>query len=383
MPRFKSIGFIPAATSPIIHQTKSCKIRRGNRDSFITFRCSISSLICFHVYIRWGNCGMKLKFQQVIREFLIRLSAFVISLSLLVACVNQPIAMTPQLMQQIDRLETVLFVEQDNIKIEVSDTNGGATGLLGFVIGAAIDSARRGNSEKNSVGLVDSLRSFQFRERMHEQLNAELNRVKAIQLLRPSQLQTTDTEALRLIALQRSSASALQFVNVTYRLLNSSLVMTADVQMYPKSQRLMSLRQKPNSQSLLDEGNLILRKNFFFVSEMIGVDVIQNSLKQGISNLAWQIALELERLQADTTMTTALAPVTIGAGNLAVTNPSLPALSPGAAGTDNLDVTLFGMWRGKLECGAYFGRGQVSNPRPWTVQVEMVIDNKSVTILKC
>jgi hypothetical protein len=80
----------------------------------------------------------------------------------------------------------VLFVEQDNIKIEASDTNAGTTGLLGFVIGAAIAFVRRSKSEKNAEGLGDSLRTFQFRERMHEQLNAELHRVKAIELLRPS-----------------------------------------------------------------------------------------------------------------------------------------------------------------------------------------------------
>jgi hypothetical protein len=182
------------------------------------------------------------------------------------------------------------------------------------------------------------------------------------------------------MALQRSSASAMQFVRVSDSLLNSSLGMTSGIQMYPKSQSLMSLRQKPNSQSLLDEGNQILRKNFFYLSEMIGVDVIQNSLKLGTSNLAWQIALELDRLQADSTMTTALASVRIGAGNLAITGQSLMYSSPSAARTDTLDVMRLGMWRGKLDCDAYFGRGQISNPRPWTVRVEMVIDNKGVTL---
>lgn len=94
----------------------------------------------------------------------------------LVACVAPPVSLTPQLQQNLDSLQAIAFIPQENLDVDVTPGNPGATGLIGALLVAAIDDSRRTKAQQASAGLIDALRDFGFRECMPRQFDAEFAR---------------------------------------------------------------------------------------------------------------------------------------------------------------------------------------------------------------
>lgn len=283
------------------------------------------------------------------------------------ACVAPPVALTPQLQQNLSSLQVIALIPQSNLDVDVTPGNPGATGLLGALIVSAIDDSRRSKAQQASGGLVAALSDFGFRDRMPRQMEAEFARLSPALLTSPVQLETTDSESQRRILYDTSRANAVLFTSVTYKLVDAKLVVAAHSVMYPKSPNLMAFRPRPNNANPLDEGNAIYRKAFTFRSEMTAPDRIDRTLAEGMANVAWQLASDMGHVagSANALRTVALPPV----GRTA-------SISPARGGA------LSGSWAGAYRCGRWLGAGTVRNAEGFTVRAELSLKDGKATLVR-
>jgi hypothetical protein len=233
----------------------------------------------------------------------ISLAHFTVPLALtglLSGCAAPPMALSPQAHKAIESVHTVVFVPQTTLDVDVTPGNPGATGLIGALIVQAIDESRRATAQKAQVTVVDAVTGFDFRSRMSNQLNAEFARVRSVRLATPVQLETIDSESQRRIAYDRSPASAVLFTHVNYRYIDGKVIVSAINLMYPKARVLMSLRAKPNEANPLDEGNAIYRRTFIFTRQAVVRENVRESLAEALSNVAWQLAADLNHMGSGT-----------------------------------------------------------------------------------
>jgi hypothetical protein len=229
------------------------------------------------------------------------LAVFLAAAALLSGCVTPPMPLSPQAHKAIESVQTILYVPQNTLDVDVTPGNSGATGLLGALIVQAIDEARRANAQKAQLTVVEAVNDFDFRARMANQVSAEFARVQSLRLRTPVQLETVDSDSQRRIAFDRSQASAVLFSRVAYKFLEGKIVVTASNLMYPKARTLMALRTKPNDANPLDDGNVIYRRTFTFTRRAVTRDNVRESLGEGLSNVAWQLAADLNHMGAGST----------------------------------------------------------------------------------
>jgi hypothetical protein len=229
------------------------------------------------------------------------LALFLVAAALLAGCATPPMPLSPQAHKAIESVQPILYVPQNTLDVDVTPGNSGATGLLGALIVQAIDEARRANAQKAQLTVVEAVNDFDFRTRMANQLSAEFARVQSLRLRTPVQLETVDSDSQRRIAFDRSQASAVLFSRVSYKFLEGKVVVTASNLMYPKARALMALRTKPNDANPLDDGNVIYRRTFTFTRRGVTRDNVRESLGEGLSNVAWQLAADLNHMGAGST----------------------------------------------------------------------------------
>jgi hypothetical protein len=230
------------------------------------------------------------------------LAAFLLLPALLAGCAAPPMALSPQAHKAIESVQTVLYVPQNTLDVDVTPGNPGGTGLLGALIVQAIDDSRRAAAQKAQITVVEAVNNFDFRTRMANQLGAEFGRVQSLRLRTPVQLETIDSDSQRRIAFDRSQASAVLFTRVSYKFLEGKIVVTASNLMYPKARALMALRTKPNESNPLDDGNVIYRRTFTFTRRAVTRENVRDSLGEGLSNVAWQLAADLNHMGSGTTV---------------------------------------------------------------------------------
>jgi hypothetical protein len=283
--------------------------------------------------------------------------------------------LTPRLQQSLDSLQAVAFVPQANLDIDVTPGNPGATGLIGALIVAAVDESRRTKAQQASAGLVDALREFGFRERMSRQLDAEFARLRTPRVAGPVRLETTDSESQRRIIYDTSRASAVLFTSVSYKLVDAKLVVAGVAVMYPKAQKLMAFRSKPNNANPLDDGNAIYRKAFTYRSETIARDRIAQSLADGIANVAWQLASDMGHMagSGDTARTTALPPVAAGS------RPPGPVDAGVAAVRSSMPDS---QWSGSYRCGRLLGPAVATGQGSFDVKADMSVQAGMATLVR-
>jgi len=200
------------------------------------------------------------------------LAAFLVLAALLAGCATPPMPLSPQAHKAIESVQTILYVPQNTLDVDVTPGNPGGTGLLGALIVQAIDESRRASAQKAQITVVEAVNDFDFRTRMANQLSAEFGRVQSLRLRTPVQLETIDSDSQRRIAFDRSQASAVLFSRVSYKFLEGKIVVTASNLMYPKARGLMPLRAKPNDSNPLDDGNVIYRRTFTFTKRAVTRD---------------------------------------------------------------------------------------------------------------
>jgi hypothetical protein len=230
------------------------------------------------------------------------LAAFLVLATLLAGCATPPMPLSPQAHKAIESVQTILYVPQNTLDVDVTPGNPGGTGLLGALIVQAIDESRRAAALKGQITVVEAVNDFDFRTRMTNQLSAEFGRVQSLRLRTPVQLETIDSDSQRRIAFDRAQASAVLFSRVSYKFLEGKIVVTASNLMYPKARALMALRSKPNDSNPLDDGNVIYRRTFTFTQRAVTRENVRESLGEGLSNVAWQLAADLNHMGAGTSV---------------------------------------------------------------------------------
>jgi len=222
-----------------------------------------------------------------------RLSLFLIILTFLTGCALPQISLKKETQQDIQSAEIILFIPQNNLDVSIHPTEGGGGGLLGVLIAAGIDSARRSYAEKKAAPIIEQLQHYDFRAEMLKALSAEIEKINNIKFKISINLETVYSESQKTISFDKSDRNAVIFTTVAYRLQSGNLIVTSDSEMYPKSTSLYKFRSKPNDTNPIDAGNCIYRKTFEFTKQATTAENIKNSLAEGAASIAKQLVQDL------------------------------------------------------------------------------------------
>jgi hypothetical protein len=208
----------------------------------------------------------------------------------LAGCASTPqLSLTKQAQANIDRVDGILTITQNNLSVTVPATNPGNTGLIGALIVAAVDSARQSNAETAAAPMIEVLRDYDFRTVMLGALTEALAKTDPVKFSIPQRVEVIDSDSSKRIVFDQSTASAILFCNVGYRLESGNLIVTVNAVMYPKTESLKQFRYKPEESNPLDRGNAIYRKYFTFSKQA----VTPTNIKDGISDAATKLASHL------------------------------------------------------------------------------------------
>ncbi|MEI7431560.1 MAG: hypothetical protein WCL27_13985, partial [Betaproteobacteria bacterium] len=225
------------------------------------------------------------------REFFVKKLIFAIAIILTLAgCASTPqLSLTKQAQTNIERVDGILTIPQNNLSVTVPATNPGNTGLIGALIIAAVDSARQSSAEKDAAPMIEELRDFDFRTVMLGALTEALAKTDQNKFSIPQRVEVIDSDSSKRMAFDQSTASAILFCNVGYRLESGNLIVSVSAVMYPKTESLKQFRYKPEETNPLDRGNAIYRKYFTFSQQA----VTPSTIKEGISDAATKLARHL------------------------------------------------------------------------------------------
>ena len=222
----------------------------------------------------------------------IRAITLIVVIAALTGCAAPQISLTKQAQTNIDRVDGILTIPQNNLNVTVQATNPGNSGLLGALIVAAIDSARQSNAEKAAAPMLEPLRDYDFRSVMLNASTDALTKIVKVKVM-PLRVEVVASDSSKRIAFDQSTASAVFFCNVGYRLESGNLIVTAYAEMYPKIDRLKQFRNKPEEANPLDSGNVIYRKTFTFTKQAVTPITIKENLSEAATNVAQQLAADL------------------------------------------------------------------------------------------
>lgn len=223
----------------------------------------------------------------------LRAVVLAVGLGVLTGCAAPQISMTKQVQTNIEKVQGTLEIPQNNLDVTVQATNPGNTGLIGALVATAIDSARQSSAEKEAAPILNSLRDYDFRVVMLKASNDALTQIDKLKFDIPLRVDQVSSDSARRIAFDQSTASAVLFCKVGYRLEHGRLIVNATAEMYPKVAALKAFRAKPDESNPLSEGNAIYRKTFTSVKQAITPNNVQASLSEAAANVARQLAADL------------------------------------------------------------------------------------------
>ena len=100
-------------------------------------------------------------------------------------------------------------------------------------------------------------------------------------------------DSAKRIAFDQSTASAIFFCNVGYRLESGNLIVTVNAEMYPKAEALKKYRNMPEEENPINRGNAIYRKAFAFSQQAVTPETIKANLSEAATKLASLLAADL------------------------------------------------------------------------------------------
>lgn len=227
---------------------------------------------------------MNLRFKIISAVFI----AFVLT-----GCAAPQISMTKQAQASIEQVEGVLTMPQSTLAVTVPATNPGNTGLLGALIAAGVDSARQSSAEKTAAPILETLRGYDFNAVMLAEVTETLGKTENLKFAMPLRVDTVDSDSAKRIAFDKSKASAVLFCRVYYRLESGNLIVTSNLEMFPKDNALKQFRSKPQDSNPIDEGNAIYRKTFTFTKQAITSTNVKSGLAEAAKSLSKQMAEDL------------------------------------------------------------------------------------------
>ncbi len=227
----------------------------------------------------------------------LRSIVFTIVVASLAGCATTsqvPLAKNAQ--ANIERVEGILIIPQNNIEVTVEASNPYAFGgVVGALVAVAIDSRLQLIAEKAATPILESLRDYNFRAVMLDVSIEELSKVDKVKFAMPLSVRAVESQSARRVVFDQSTASALLFCNVGYRLESGNLIVTATAEMYPKIDALKQFRIKPNSTNPLDGGNAIYRRVFTLAKQAVTPTTVIERLSEAVSDVARQLADDLNQ----------------------------------------------------------------------------------------
>lgn len=223
----------------------------------------------------------------------LRAIALTIVVAVLAGCATPQVSLKKQAQTNIERVDVILTIPQNNLDVTVQATEGGSGGLLGSLLAAAIDEARRSSAEKAAAPMFEPLRDYDFRTVMLNASTDALTKIDKVKVAMPLRVEVVASDSSKRIAFDQSTASAVLYCNVNYRLQSGNLIVTASAEMYPKIEMLKQFRSKPEETNPLNSGNVIYRNTFTFTKQAVTPTVIKEYLSEAASNVARQLAADL------------------------------------------------------------------------------------------
>lgn len=161
------------------------------------------------------------------------------ALALITACAAPQVRLKAEARAEIDTLDSVLIVPRS--------TPGADTG--------------------RADPILDTLRDYDLRAALRAAWRAEAGRSSAIRFvpkLRVERISPGDPAgaAQMRTLFDNARGSAVMFANIDYRLRDSALVVSAQVEIYPRAPALLRFRHAPDGSEPLDGGSVIYRQRF-------------------------------------------------------------------------------------------------------------------------
>jgi len=220
--------------------------------------------------------------------------SLILCLTILAGCATTPpMSLTTQEQHNLGPVSGTMFIPQNSLLVTVTPTNAGASGLLGALLVAGIDAARRSAAESDAAPILTQLHDYDFRTVMKTASNEAVGKIQEVKFAAPLDVDTINSSTQKRILFDKSSASAVLFIDVGYRLQSGNLYISANAVMFPKSDKLLAFRKKPNDSEPLDNGNAIYRKTFDYSLMNVGAADIKGDLTEGANSIASQLAADL------------------------------------------------------------------------------------------
>jgi len=232
--------------------------------------------------------------RKLIPEMNLRNLFLLLSIAALAGCATtRPMSVTQQEQHELGPVAGALFIPQNSLLVTVTPTNPGATGLLGVLVAAGIDAARRSSAENAAAPILEQLHDYDFRAVMKQASDSAVGTLQIIKFSAPLDVETVNSSTQKRIVFDNASASAVLFVDVGYQLQSGNLYVSADAVMYPKANNLLQFRRKPSDSDPLDAGNAIYRKTFKYAKLNVVAADIKGDLTDAANNIASQLAADL------------------------------------------------------------------------------------------
>lgn len=160
------------------------------------------------------------------------------TLALVAACAAPQVRLKPEARAEIDTVDSVLIVPR-----------------------------KPGADAGRADPILDALRDYDLRAALREAWRAEAGRSNAIRFvpkLRVERISPGDPAgaAQMRTLFDNARGSAVMFANIDYRLRDSALVVSAQVEIYPRAPALLRFRHAPDGSEPLDGGSVIYRQRF-------------------------------------------------------------------------------------------------------------------------
>lgn len=220
-----------------------------------------------------------------------------IAIALLLSGCGSRVAVAPMsknVQTELSSIDTTLIIRQSNLDVTVPQTNGSQGGLIGVLVAAVIDSARRSSAENEAAPIVERIQDYNFRQVMQDEASSTLGGLENVRANLPVNLDTVGSALTFRIAYDKSTANAFLLCNIGYVLNSGNLIVTLHASMYPKADTLKKYRTAPDESNPLADGNAIYNNKFSFVKEGITANNIQASLNEAAKNLAKQLATDID-----------------------------------------------------------------------------------------
>ena len=219
----------------------------------------------------------------------------------LAGCATEPVALKPQARAELRSVDALLLIPKGSLDVTVTTTHLGG-GLIEALVAVYIDTKRQQSAEVAASPILKELEGYDFRAVMRDAWANEFAKVGNAEFRAPTLVDRIPAEAADLPArkreeLERSNADAVLFALVDYSLLSGTLVITADVEIFPKSPALKKYRVSPTDADALNQGNVVYRNSFAFKKEFVSPTSIRRGLDEGALDIARRVAAEIGQLQ--------------------------------------------------------------------------------------